>query len=96
MKAGKCQTPYAGKGVHLDALSCVAALRRFTLPRRRNSDAGISDYSTSASKDGSPGTPSDYWSSLVTSCCTLLACARAEMPVWLRISYLDMLEVADA
>ena len=35
-----------------------------------------------------------YCSSLVTSCCTLLAWARAEMPVWLRISYLDMLEVA--
>ena len=33
-----------------------------------------------------------YCSSLVTSCCTLLACARAEMPVWLRISYFDMLE----
>jgi len=37
-----------------------------------------------------------YWSSLVTSCCMLLACARAEMPVWLRISYFDMLEAADA
>ena len=41
---------------------------------------------------GDPG----YCSSLVTSCCTLLACARAEMPVWLRISYFDMLEDADA
>jgi hypothetical protein len=38
----------------------------------------------------------DYWSSLVTSCCTLLACARAEMPVWLRISYFDMSELACA
>ena len=37
-----------------------------------------------------------YCKSLVISCCTLLACAKAEMPVWLRISYFDMLEVADA
>jgi len=46
MKAGKYQTPYAGKGVHLDALPWFAVLRRFTLPRRRNYDAGISDDST--------------------------------------------------
>lgn len=39
---------------------------------------------------------SGYWSSLVTSRCMLLAWARAEMPVWLRISYFDMLEAADA
>jgi hypothetical protein len=39
---------------------------------------------------------SDYWRSLVTSCCMLLAWARAEMPVWLRISYLDILLVAEA
>ena len=38
----------------------------------------------------------NYWSSLVTSCCMELAWARAEMPVWLRIWYLDMLEVAEA
>ncbi len=38
----------------------------------------------------------NYCNSLVTSCCTLLACARAEMPVWLRISYLDMAVEADA
>src|SRR5580658_2578227 len=37
-----------------------------------------------------------YCKSLVTSCCTLLACANAAMPVWLRISYFDMFEVADA
>jgi hypothetical protein len=37
-----------------------------------------------------------YWSSLVTSCCMLLACAKAEMPVWLRISYLDMFDAAEA
>src|ERR1035437_6811036 len=37
-----------------------------------------------------------YCSSLVTSCWMLLAWARAEMPVWLRISYLDMLDAADA
>src|ERR1035437_5526648 len=36
-----------------------------------------------------------YCKSLVTSCCTLLAWAKAAMPVWLRISYLDMLAVAD-
>lgn len=38
----------------------------------------------------------DYWSSLVTSCSTLLAWARAAMPVWLRTSYFDMLDVAEA
>ena len=37
-----------------------------------------------------------YCKSLVTSCSTLLACANAAMPVWLRISNLDMLEVAEA
>jgi len=37
-----------------------------------------------------------YCRSLVTSCCTLLACANAAMPVWLRISYFDMFDVADA
>ena len=37
-----------------------------------------------------------YCSSLVTSCCMLLACASALMPVWLRISYFDMFEVAEA
>jgi hypothetical protein len=37
-----------------------------------------------------------YCSSLVTSCCMLLAWASAEIPVWLRISYLDMFEVAAA
>jgi hypothetical protein len=37
-----------------------------------------------------------YWSSLVTSCSTLLAWASAAMPVWLRISYFDMFEVAAA
>ena len=37
-----------------------------------------------------------YCSSLVTSCSMLLAWAKAEMPVWLRISYFDMLEVAEA
>jgi hypothetical protein len=38
----------------------------------------------------------NYCSSLVTSCCTLLAWARAEMPVWLRISNFDRFEVAEA
>jgi len=37
-----------------------------------------------------------YCKSLVTSCCTLLACANAAMPVWLKISYFDMLDVAAA
>ncbi len=37
-----------------------------------------------------------YCKSLVTSCCTWLACANAAMPVWLRISYFDMFEVAEA
>ena len=37
-----------------------------------------------------------YCNSLVTSCCTLLACASAAIPVWLRISYFDMLVVAAA
>jgi len=37
-----------------------------------------------------------YCNSLVTSCCTVLACASAAMPVWLRISYFDMFDVADA
>jgi len=53
------------------------------------------DYSSPATKTCRPGTP-DYCSSLVTSCCMLLAWARAEIPVWLRISYFDMLEVAAA
>ena len=39
---------------------------------------------------------SAYCRSLVTSCCTWLACASAAMPVWLRISYFDMFEVAEA
>ena len=38
----------------------------------------------------------DYCSSLVTSCCTLLACASAAMPVCERISYFDMFDVAEA
>jgi hypothetical protein len=37
-----------------------------------------------------------YCNSLVTSCCTLLACASAAIPVWLRISYFDMFVVAAA
>ena len=37
-----------------------------------------------------------YWSNLVTSCCTTLAWASAEMPVCIRISYFAMFEVADA
>jgi hypothetical protein len=53
------------------------------------------DYSTPAPEVPVAGDPV-YCSSLVTSCCTLLACAKAEMPVWLRISYFDMLEDADA
>ena len=40
--------------------------------------------------------PCLYCNSLVTSCCKLLACASAEIPVWLRISYFDIFEVADA
>src|ERR1700748_2732923 len=36
----------------------------------------------------------DYCSNLVTSCSVLLAWARALMPVWLRISYFERLEVA--
>jgi hypothetical protein len=36
----------------------------------------------------------NYCSSFNTSCWTLLAWASAEMPVWLRISYLDRFEVA--
>ena len=43
-----------------------------------------------------PGRQEDYCSSLVTSCCMLLACARAEIPVCDRISYFDMFEVAEA
>jgi hypothetical protein len=38
----------------------------------------------------------NYCNSLVTSCWMLLAWARAEMPVWLRISYLDSSVVAEA
>jgi hypothetical protein len=37
-----------------------------------------------------------YCNSLVTICCVLLAWARALMPVWVRISYFDMSEVAEA
>ena len=36
----------------------------------------------------------DYWSSLVISCCDWLACDSAAMPVWLRIWYFDMSDVA--
>jgi len=39
---------------------------------------------------------SNYCKSLVTSCSTWLAWASAAMPVWLRISYFDMFEVAAA
>jgi len=35
-----------------------------------------------------------YCSSLVTSCCMLLAWASAEMPVWLRIWYFEMSDAA--
>ena len=45
---------------------------------------------------GCAGNPPGYCNSLVTSCCMLLACAKAEMPVCERISYFDMLEVAEA
>jgi hypothetical protein len=37
-----------------------------------------------------------YCKSLVTSCCTLLACANAAMPVCERISYFDIFDVAEA
>ena len=46
--------------------------------------------------DAAWATGSRYWSSLVTSCSTLLAWASAAMPVWLRISYFDIFEVAAA
>ena len=36
----------------------------------------------------------DYCNSLVTACCVLLACARALMPVWVRIWYFDSIDVA--
>jgi hypothetical protein len=36
----------------------------------------------------------DYCNSLVTACCVLLACARALMPVWVRIWYFDSCDVA--
>jgi len=35
-----------------------------------------------------------YCNSLVTACCVLLACARALMPVWVRIWYFDSIDVA--
>jgi hypothetical protein len=35
-----------------------------------------------------------YCNSLVTACCVLLACARALMPVWVRIWYFDNSDVA--
>ena len=35
-----------------------------------------------------------YCNSLVTACCVLLACARALMPVWVRIWYFDSSDVA--
>jgi hypothetical protein len=36
----------------------------------------------------------DYCNSLVTACCVLLACAKALMPVWVRIWYFDSSDVA--
>jgi hypothetical protein len=36
----------------------------------------------------------DYCNSLVTACWVLLACARALMPVWVRIWYFDSSDVA--
>lgn len=50
----------------------------------------------SLGRRGAPPETAGYCSSFKTSCCTLLAWARAEMPVWLRISYFDMFEAADA
>jgi hypothetical protein len=37
-----------------------------------------------------------YCSSLVINCCAWLACDRAAMPVWLRIWYFDISDVACA
>jgi hypothetical protein len=39
-------------------------------------------------------TTSDYCNSLVTACCVLLACARALIPVWVRIWNFDSIDVA--
>jgi hypothetical protein len=36
----------------------------------------------------------NYCNSLVTACCVLLACARALMPVWVRIWNFDSCDVA--
>jgi hypothetical protein len=36
----------------------------------------------------------DYCNNLVTACCVLLACARALIPVWVRIWYFDSSDVA--
>jgi hypothetical protein len=61
-------------------------------------------FTVSNVKEGARGRPPcrdghccrGYCNSFSTSCCTLLACARAEMPVWLRIWYFDMFEAAVA
>ncbi len=54
-------------------------------------------YSFHKSIGNVPGPQSlPYCNSLVTSCCTVLACASAAMPVWLRISYFDIFDVAEA
>jgi len=94
-----------GVGSRLHALPEVAV----TPPQRPKISRRGPGYSTPATKDRSPGTrlfhPSDqrsvagdpgYCNSLRTSCCEELAWANAEMPVWLRISYFDMSELACA
>src|SRR5208282_3778764 len=73
-------------------LQLVPATPAPGITRRRKLKWG---YSTPATQNRSPGTPV-YCNSLSTSCCCELACARAAMPVWLRISYFDMLELACA
>ncbi len=58
--------------------------------------AGLPALVSPVARFDMPGRSRVYCNSFVTSCCMLLAWARAEMPVCDRISYLDMLEVADA
>jgi len=72
----------------------VCAMWRLWMPRRPEVRAVAPVYAGPA-----PMPPPEalvYCNSLRTSCCEELAWASAEMPVWLRISYFDMFELAAA
>ena len=82
-------------GLHPKLSTATAAPQNQTARLERTKKA------TDTKKVGEPKLPvfrysENYCSSLVTSCSVLFAWARALMPVWLRISYFERFEVAEA